>query len=73
MNKLKNKKTSGCLYAIVCLLIVVLCAGICWGVTCGVIKLICMCFGLEFKWLVATGIWLIILLLRFWFKSDNNK
>lgn len=73
MGKLKNNKTYSCLYAIVYLLIVVLYAGICWGITCGVIKLICMCFGLKFKWLVATGIWLIIVLLRFWFKSDNKK
>ena len=73
MSKLKNNKTSGCLYAIVYLLVTVLCAGINWGITCGVIKLICMCFGLKFKWLMATGVWLIILLLRFWFKSDNNK
>lgn len=31
-----------------------------WISTCGVIKLITMCFGLKFKWSIATGIWLII-------------
>lgn len=31
MSKLKNNKTSGCLYAIVYLLVTVLCAGIYWG------------------------------------------
>lgn len=36
--------------------------GISWVGTCGIIKLITMCFGLKFKWSVATGIWLIICL-----------
>lgn len=33
-------------------------------VTCGIIKLITLCFGVAFSWLIATGIWLVILLLR---------
>lgn len=35
-----------------------------WLPTCGIIKLITMCFGLEFKWSVATGIWIILCLLE---------
>lgn len=35
-----------------------------WIATCGIVKLITMCFGLTFKWSVATGIWLIICVLR---------
>lgn len=35
-----------------------------WVCTCGIIKLITLCFGLRFKWSVATGIWLIICLAR---------
>lgn len=35
-----------------------------WICTCGVIKLITMCFGLTFSWTIATGIWLVILLLK---------
>lgn len=31
-----------------------------WIVTCGLIKLITMCFGWTFSWGIATGIWLII-------------
>lgn len=31
-----------------------------WLVTCGVIKLITMCFGWDFTWAMATGIWLVI-------------
>lgn len=35
-----------------------------WIVTCGIIKLITLCFGVAFSWLIATGIWLVFLLLR---------
>ena len=35
-----------------------------WLVTVGIIKLITMCFGLPFSIAVATGIWLIIILLK---------
>ena len=35
-----------------------------WIVTCGFIKLITICFGWTFKWSIATGIWLILLLLE---------
>lgn len=34
--------------------------GISWIATCGLIKLITMCFGMKFKWSIATGIWLIM-------------
>ena len=37
-------------------------------ITCGIVKLICLCFGLTFTWLIATGIWLLIILLRYIFK-----
>ena len=35
-----------------------------WIVTCVIIKLITLCFGVAFSWLVATGIWLVFLLLK---------
>ena len=50
--------------AIVIILIFVISFGLSWIVTCGVIKLITMCFGLTFKWSIATGIWLILCLLH---------
>lgn len=31
-----------------------------WILTCGIIKLITLCFGIGFSWLIATGIWLIM-------------
>ena len=33
--------------------------GLSWIVSCGLIKLVTMCFGATFSWGVATGIWLI--------------
>ena len=47
--------------------------GISWIGTCGIIKLITMCFGLQFKWSIATGIWLIICLTRGIFRVTVNK
>lgn len=40
-----------------------------WIVTCGIIKLITMCFGLTFSWGIATGIWLIWLMLKSLFSN----
>ena len=48
--------------------------GISWIITCGIIKLITLCFGWNFSWGIATGIWLILLLLKSSFKVIvNNK
>ena len=35
-----------------------------WIVTCGIIKLITLCFGVAFSRLIATGNWLVNLLLK---------
>ena len=51
----------GCLAVI---LVFVFAGAISWAITCGVIKLITLCFGWSFSWLVATGIWLIFWLLN---------
>lgn len=34
-----------------------------WLLTCGIIFLICLCFGWIFSFPIATGIWLILCLL----------
>lgn len=34
-----------------------------WLLTCGIIFLICLCFGWTFSFAIATGIWLILCLL----------
>lgn len=38
--------------------------GISWAVTCGIVKLITLCFGWNFSWLIATGIWFACWLLK---------
>ena len=43
-----------------------------WIVTCGVIKVITLCFGWDFSWFIATGIWLIMVLLKDVFKRRNS-
>lgn len=71
---MKDKIKQGGVVAVVVILIVAVCYGISWIVTCGIIKLITMCFGLEFSWAVATGIWLIICILKSIFNvTVNNK
>lgn len=73
MSKLKDKLTRGGVTAIVVIAILVLAYALSWIVTCGVIKLITLCFGFTFKWSFATGIWLIMCLLSSVFKSNNSK
>ena len=44
-----------------------------WIITCGIIKLITICFGLTFSWAIATGIWLILCLLKSVFSVTVKK
>lgn len=55
------------------ILIFVLLMGLSWIITCGLIKLITLCFGLTFSWAIATGIWLVMCLLNFGIKITVNK
>lgn len=60
--------------ALIAILILVFICAISWAVTVGIIKLITMCFGLPFSLLAATGIWLIMILLKSIFNvTVNNK
>lgn len=43
-------------------LIILIVFGLSWLITCGLVKLITMCFGWPFSWAVATGVWLIMFL-----------
>lgn len=47
--------------------------GISWLGTCGIIKLVTLCFGWSFSWLQATGIWLILCLLSSVFSVTVKK
>ena len=57
---LKNKIAEGGAVALVVIGILAFAYGLSWIVTCGIIKLITMCFGWTFKWRIATGIWVIM-------------
>ena len=71
---MKDKIKQGGIVAVVVILILAVCCGISWIVTCGIIKLITICFGWEFSWAIATGIWLIICILKSIFNvTVNNK
>ena len=73
---MKNKITlaKGGVAMLVFIAFLTVCYGLTWIVTCGIIKLITMCFGWTFKWSVATGIWLIMCLLQSIFKvTVKNK
>lgn len=43
-----------------------------YGISIGLIKLITLCFGISFSLAYATGIWLIVVLLNFWFYKDKK-
>lgn len=58
----------GCFWSI---LILILAFGASWIITCGLIALICLCFGWTFNWAIATGLWVVILLLRSIFSSKE--
>lgn len=48
-------------------------AALSWIITCGFVKLICVCFGWNFNWAIATGIWLVLWLLKSVFGKGGNK
>ena len=67
LKKLKKNVSNiadGGLAVLVVLAIVILAFGISWIVTCGIIKLITLCFGWTFSWGIATGIWFVMMLLK---------
>jgi hypothetical protein len=72
MSKIKNILTTSGAATIFVILILLCGYGASWAITCGIIKLITLCFGWTFKWKIATGIWLIICLLQLIFKSSDK-
>lgn len=65
----KNRDTSS---VVVVVLFLIATIGASWGVTCGLVKLITMCFGWKFSWAVSTGIWLIFVLFNWMVKSNKE-
>ena len=71
---LKNKIAEGGAAILVVIAILAVCYRLSWIVTCGIIKLITICFGWTFKCSIVTGIWLIMCLLQSIFKvTVKNK
>lgn len=54
-------------------LIIVFGYALSWAVTIGIIKLITMCFSIGFSLPMATGIWLIICLLKLAFYKPERR
>jgi len=73
INNLKNKIAENGSIALIVIALVVATYAFSWIVTCGIIKLITLCFGLTFKWSIATGIWLVLCLLESTFKSNSSS
>ena len=57
----------------VALLTLALILGASWGITVGIIYLICLCFGWHFSLLIATGIWLITVLIKITFGRSKKE
>ena len=64
MKKFKEKVTEGGIVALISIAILIGFGAISWLITCGIFYLITLCFDLEFSWLTATGVWLVMVLLR---------
>lgn len=69
MKKLLAKTGGTILGVLLALIIVAALYAISWIATCGVIYLITLCFNWTFSWGIATGIWLVMAILRSVFKS----
>lgn len=68
----KNNKTMRSVIAVLFLMTAL--TSFSWIVTCGIVKLITLCFGWYFSWPIATGIWLIVILIRSVFiQSSSSK
>lgn len=76
MKHLKPKTARRAGWAIGCLTAVLIYIAACalsWIVTCGVFKLITLCFGWEYTWGTATGIWLIMYLIKHVFNMGETR
>lgn len=72
MSKLKDKMSGNILLIIGFIIIIILAYAVSWIATCGIIKLITLCFGWTFRWSVSTGIWLALILARTVFKPSSQ-
>lgn len=64
MRNKRNWTRKGVFLVTVAIALYILALEASWLITCGIVKLITLCFGLTFKWSVATGVWLTLLALK---------
>lgn len=72
---MKRKTLETIVTAILVVLLLAVMYATSWAIVCGLLKLITMCLDLPFSLSVATGIWLIICLIKFIFgrgRSEKN-
>lgn len=70
----KNKDDMAAIVVILgAILGIVMIFGLSWLMICGFVKLITLCFGWSFSWLVATGIWLLIFMFNLIFKTKKKQ
>lgn len=53
----------GFAYIISFITVISVLVGISWLITCGVTKLITLCFGIDFTWGIGTGVWFSLFLI----------
>ena len=70
---MKKIFSKGLLVGLFTLLILAGLYGISWIVTCGILKAIALCFGWSFDWGVATGIWLIMCIVKLLVGSSGKE
>lgn len=76
MRKLFDKISnisSGILSIIVALLLITLLFAVSWLIVCCLVKAICWCFGLKFSLKAATGIWLVLILVKGIISGNDNS
>lgn len=66
------EKKSNVVDTLIIILLTIIALVFSWGVTCGIVKLITICFGWKFSWGIGTGVYLIFVLLN-WMRPKNNK
>lgn len=58
---------------IIALIIIAVLCGISWAIVSGFVWLICLCFSIEFNFLISTGVWLILFLLNLVFGKPSDS
>lgn len=51
----------GCLFAVIGVIFLLV---ISWLATCGLVYLATLCFGYQFTWLLGTGVWIVLWIIK---------